>query len=171
VICNRVGATVACPGIAVSAWPSCLGAGTVAQGAGGGNEAEAAEVLAGLVHLLLFVVPAPHGGCTRRGQGVAHTEHSLDKTGLFMAVASGFHGQSRGTGWQQQPLIIKYFRGILWWTIRSNVGIGTSYEVRRVETKKKYDNGDIEIQNADEALNQQSTEWGHPLAKGLGEGW
>jgi hypothetical protein len=34
---NCVGATVACPGIAASAWPPCLGTGTVVQGAGHGN--------------------------------------------------------------------------------------------------------------------------------------
>ncbi len=63
---NRVGALVARPGVAASAWPPCLGAGTVAQGAGGSNQAEAAEVLVGLGRLLPFVIPAPLGGCARR---------------------------------------------------------------------------------------------------------
>jgi hypothetical protein len=67
VIRNRVGAMVACPGIAASAWPPCLGTGTVVQGAGGGNQAEAVEVLVGLVPFLSFVVPAPLGGCTGHG--------------------------------------------------------------------------------------------------------
>ncbi len=62
VACNRLGASVERLGITALAWPPCLGAGTVARGVGGGNQAEAAEVLTGLGHLLSFVVPAPLGG-------------------------------------------------------------------------------------------------------------
>ncbi len=138
---NCVGALVACPRVAALAWPPCLGAGTVA---GGGNRAEAAEVLPGLGCLLSFVVPAPLGGCTRHVQGAAHTKHSLCKKGVFLAAASGVHGRARGTRWQRQPLIINYFRWMLWWTIQSNVGIGTSYKVRHVQTQKN-DDGDVEI--------------------------
>jgi hypothetical protein len=55
---------------------------------------------------------------------------------VFLAAASGVRGWSKGTGRQQQLLIINYFRWMLWWTIQSNVGIGTSYEVQHVETQK-----------------------------------
>jgi hypothetical protein len=126
---NLVGPSVARPRVAASAWLPCFGAWTVARGAGGGNQAEATEVLAGLGHLLSFVIPAPLGGCARCGQGAAHTERSLCKKGVFLAAASGIRGRSRGTRQQQQPLIVNYFQWMLWWTIRSNVGIGTSYEV------------------------------------------
>jgi hypothetical protein len=67
---------------------------------------------------------------------------SLGKTGVFVAVASSVHSRSRGTGRQRQPLIIIYFRWMLWWTIRSNVVISTPYKVRHVESKK-YDDGDV----------------------------
>ncbi len=65
--CNHVGASVPRLEVAALAWPPCLGAGTVAQGAGGGNQAEATEVLAGLGRLLSFIVPAPLGGCAQCG--------------------------------------------------------------------------------------------------------
>ncbi len=45
---HRVGAASAVPRVAASAWPSCLGAGAGARGAGANMRAEAAEVLAGL---------------------------------------------------------------------------------------------------------------------------
>ncbi len=94
------------------------------------------------MHLLSFVVPAPLGGCTRCRQGAVHTVRSLGKTGVFVAAASGVRSRSGGTGRQWQPLIIIYFRWILWWIIRSNVEISTSYEVRHVESQK-YDHGDV----------------------------
>ncbi len=79
--------------------------------------------------LLSLVMPAPLGGCTQRGQGPAHTKRSLDKSGVFLAAASGIRGRSRGTRQQRQPLIVNYFWRMLWWTIWRKVGIGTSYTV------------------------------------------
>ena len=60
---RRVGATVALAWVATVAWPPCLGAGAVAQGAGGSWQAKAAEVHTGLRRLQSFTAPAPRGGC------------------------------------------------------------------------------------------------------------
>jgi hypothetical protein len=56
---HRVGATVALAQVITVAWPSCLGAGAVAQGVGGSHRAEAAEVRAGLRRLRSFTAPTP----------------------------------------------------------------------------------------------------------------
>ncbi len=56
------GAAVALARVATVAWPPCLGAGAVAGGAGGSNQIEAAEVLAGFRCLQLFTAPNPCGG-------------------------------------------------------------------------------------------------------------
>ena len=64
---HRVGAAVALVRVTTVAWPPCLGAGAVAQGAGGSWRAKAAEVHTGLRCLQSFTAPAPCGGCARRG--------------------------------------------------------------------------------------------------------
>jgi hypothetical protein len=62
---QHVAAAAATPWIATAARLTCLGAGTVAHGSGGGDGAEAAEDLAGRRRLLSFTSSSPRGRCTQ----------------------------------------------------------------------------------------------------------
>ena len=108
---HPVGAAVALARVATVARPPCLGAGAVARGEGTGDQTEAAEVLAGRCCLLTFTIPTPHGGCTCRGQGVAHAERAFDEKGV-LSGASSVHsdGSAMGNWSRRQPLIIVIFR-------------------------------------------------------------
>ena len=57
---HRVVATAALAWVATVARPPCLGAGAVARGAGTSDRAEAAEVLTGRSHLLMFSKVSVH---------------------------------------------------------------------------------------------------------------
>jgi hypothetical protein len=120
-----VGAVVTLAQVATVAWPPCLGAGAVVQGAGGSHQAEVAEVHAGLHCIWLFTAPTPCGGCASHGQGVAHVDHLLCDKHVFPLVVSSIHSGGSAMGnWlqQQQPLIV---------VLRCTLGTGTCQEFRR----------------------------------------
>jgi hypothetical protein len=130
---HRDGATVALARVATVAWPPCLGAGAVAQGAGSSWQAKSAEVHMGLCRLWSFTAPPPCRGCAHCRQGVARAERTLHKKRVFLMAASGVHSSGSAMGnclqWWQ-PLIV-VFGGVLWWWC--TVGTGTSHKfLRRV---------------------------------------
>ena len=107
---HPVGALVALARIATVARPPCLGTGSVALGAETGDQAEAAEVLVGRRCLLRFTIPTPPGGCTHRGQGVAHAKRAFDEKGVLSGASSvRSNGSAMGNWSWWQPLIIVIF--------------------------------------------------------------
>ncbi len=113
---NRNNATIALTWITTLAWLDCLGAGAAVQDAGGTNCAEAAEVQAGLHHLLLVAPLMPCKGCMCCGGGAADRVLSLGKKILFLVEASDIQSNSsaRGTRLQRQQLIVVIFRWMQW---------------------------------------------------------
>ena len=106
---HRVGATAALSRVTTLAWPSCLGAGAVARGAGGTDRAKAAEVLSDHCCFSAFAASLPCGGCNRQRQGVTDAVRSLHKQGGFgRTMASGIRGNSgAGSTMSRWRLLIK----------------------------------------------------------------
>ena len=104
---RRVSATVALPGVATVAWPPCLGAGAVAQGAGGTNCTKAVEVCSGFCCFLAFAASPPCGGYICRGPGVTHPDRALHEKGGFWMTSGVCNnvGAARCAKSIQQPLI------------------------------------------------------------------
>ncbi len=135
----HVGATAALSRVATVAWPSCLGAGAVARGAGGTDRAKAAEVLSGRCCSLAFAASRPRKGCDRHRQGVTDADRSLHEQGGFgWTTASSIRGDggAGSTMSRRRPLIDCCFGGGFLGKklLRCTIGTGTSYRVlRRVQ--------------------------------------